>query len=155
MKYCKLPFFPDLPLNYAESQHDYNRSLDYLKRSQAIQQAIGDIAGLCETMFQIGKNYFLQNDFSNAELFWIKVYKLARKFKITQSLHDLKSLAADIGLQGGLDGWEQLSKQMGGDKGSGGVISQQKEFVAPAAAVVGNQEQGGRMFRKVRKFFGF
>ncbi|TLU88444.1 MAG: CHAT domain-containing protein [Chlorobium sp.] len=91
----------------------YDTALDYLKRSLAIQQEIGDIAGLCATLFNMGHIYWQNDDQSNAVSSWITVYKMSKKMKLAQALQALESLAPQIGLPGGLSGWEQLSQQMG------------------------------------------
>ena len=95
------------------AREDYDMALDCLKKSLAIQQEIGDIAGLCSTMFNIGHIYWQNEDQSNAILSWVLVYRIVKKINLAEGLQNLESLASDIGLSGGLDGWEQLSQQMG------------------------------------------
>ncbi len=92
---------------------DYDTALDYLKRSLAIQQEIGDSAGLCATLFNMGHIYLKNEDLSNAVSAWVTVYRMAKPMNLAQVLQALESLAFGIGLPGGLDGWEQLSQQMG------------------------------------------
>ena len=92
---------------------DYDTALDYLKRSLAIQQEIGDSAGLCATLFNMGHIYLQNEEVSNAVSSWVTVYRMAKPMNLAQALQALESLAPQLGLPGGLDGWEQLSQQMG------------------------------------------
>ncbi len=97
-------------------QGDYEMAMDYLKRSLAIQREIGDLAGLCTTKFNMGHIYWQYDDQTNALSSWVNVYKMAKKMNLAQALQALESLASDIGLAGGFEGWEQLSLQMGEDE---------------------------------------
>ncbi len=92
---------------------DYDTALDYLKRSLAIQQEIGDSAGLCATLFNMGHIYLQNEEVSNAVSSWVTVYRMAKPMNLAQALQALENLALQLGLPGGLDGWEQLSLQMG------------------------------------------
>ncbi len=98
-----------------DARGDYETALEYLKRSLTIQQEIGDKAGLCATLFNMGHIYLQHEDVSNAVTSWVTVYKIARQINLAQALQALESLASQIDLPGGLDGWEKLSKQMGND----------------------------------------
>ncbi|MBV5303578.1 MAG: hypothetical protein JZU70_05185, partial [Chlorobium sp.] len=88
-------------------------ALDYLKRSLAIRQEIGDNAGLCATLFNMGHIYLQNEEVSNAVSSWVTVYRMAKPMNLAQALQALENLASQLGLPGGLDGWEQLSQQMG------------------------------------------
>jgi len=92
---------------------DYDTALDYLKRSLAIMQEIGDSAGLCATLFNMGHIYLQNEEVPNAVTSWVTVYRMAKSMNLAQALQALENLAPQIGLPGGLDGWEQLSQQMG------------------------------------------
>jgi tetratricopeptide (TPR) repeat protein len=92
---------------------DYDTALDYLKRSLAIRQEIGDNAGLCATLFNMGHIYLQNEEVSNAVSSWVTVYRMAKPMNLAQALQALENLASQLGLPGGLDGWEQLSQQMG------------------------------------------
>ena len=92
---------------------NYETALEYLKHSIAIQQKIGDVAGLCATLFNMGHIYLKNADLSNAVSSWVTVYRMAKSMDLAKALQALESLAPQIGLPGGLDGWEQLSQQMG------------------------------------------
>ncbi len=94
-------------------QGDYEMAMDYLKRSLVIQREIGDLAGLCSTKFNMGHIYWQYDDPNNALSSWVTVYRMAKPMNLAQALQALESLAPQIGLPGGLDGWEQLSQQMG------------------------------------------
>jgi tetratricopeptide (TPR) repeat protein len=96
---------------------DYDTALDYLKRSLKIQQEIGDKSGLCATLFNMGHIYWQNEDQQNAVLSWVTVYQIAKNINLAQALQALESLAGSLGLPGGLDGWEQLSRQMGENDG--------------------------------------
>ena len=96
-----------------DARGDYDTALDYLKRSLAIRQEIGDSAGLCATLFNMGHIYLQNEEVSNAVSSWVTVYRMAKPMNLAQVLQALESLASGIGLPGGLDGWEQLSQQMG------------------------------------------
>ena len=87
--------------------------LECLKRLLQIRQEIGDKSGLCATLFNMGHIYWQNDDQSNAQSSWVTVYRMAKLINLAQALQALESLAAQIGLPGGLDGWEQLSQQMG------------------------------------------
>ena len=45
------------------------------------------------------------------------VYRIAKSINLAQVLQALESLAVQLGLPGGLDGWDQLSTQMGEHEG--------------------------------------
>ncbi len=94
-------------------QGAYDTAQECLKKSQAIQQEIGDIAGLCATRFNLGLNYWQNEDQSNAVSLWVTVYRIAKSMNLAQALQELELFASKLGLPGGLDGWEQLSQQMG------------------------------------------
>ena len=94
----------------------YDTALDYLKRSLAIQQEIGDSAGLCATLFNMGHIYLQNEEGPNAITSWVTVYRMAKPMNLAQVLQALENLALQLGLPGGLNGWEQLSQQMGEDE---------------------------------------
>jgi len=96
-----------------DARGDYDTALDYLKRSLAIRQEIGDNAGLCATLFNMGHIYLQNEEVSNAVSSWVTVYRMAKPMNLAQALQALENLASQLGLPGGLDGWEQLSQQMG------------------------------------------
>jgi tetratricopeptide (TPR) repeat protein len=96
-----------------KARGDYDTALDYLKRSLAIRQEIGDSAGLCATLFNMGHIYLQNEEGPNAITSWVTVYRMAKPMNLAQVLQALENLALQLGLQGGLDGWEQLSQQMG------------------------------------------
>ena len=43
---------------------------------------------------------------------WVTVYKLARQMNLAQVLEALVGLAEQLGLPGGLQGWDALAKKM-------------------------------------------
>jgi tetratricopeptide (TPR) repeat protein len=101
-------------LYYAQGEHE--NALKYFNRSLAIHQEIGDREGLCITMFNMGHIYWQTNDQSKAVTSWVTVYQMAKPMNLVQVLQPLESLAPQLGLPGGLDGWERLSQQMGDDE---------------------------------------
>jgi hypothetical protein len=50
---------------------------------------------------------------------WVMVYSLARPMNLAQGLDALEGLAGQLGLPGGMDGWEVLARQMDGSGGGG------------------------------------
>jgi tetratricopeptide (TPR) repeat protein len=91
---------------------DYKTALEYLNKSLTIQQEIGDVAGLCATLFNMG-HIHLQNDQQQEAMHaWITVYTIAQKIKLANTLEALKNLAEQLGLEGGLKGWEKLAQQL-------------------------------------------
>ena len=100
-----------------KARGDYDTALEYLNRSLTIQHEIGDRAGLCVTLFNMGLIYLQKEDFQNAKSAWVTSYRIAKAIGYTEALKNLESLAGQIGLPGGLDGWEQLSQQMGENEG--------------------------------------
>ncbi|MEI6141409.1 MAG: tetratricopeptide repeat protein [Mariniphaga sp.] len=90
---------------------DYETALGYQKQSLDIRQEIGDKPGLCETLFNMGHIYWENGDKNNAMATWISVFRMASQINLAQVLQALKGLAAEIGLDGGLAGWEKLSTE--------------------------------------------
>jgi tetratricopeptide (TPR) repeat protein len=91
---------------------DYNTALEYLKKSLAIQQDIGDKAGLCATLFNMGHIHAQDNDMQKAAEAWITVYVIAKEVGEAQALQALENLAPQLGLDGGLAGWDKLANQI-------------------------------------------
>ncbi|MCP4398080.1 MAG: tetratricopeptide repeat protein [bacterium] len=94
---------------------EYERALEYLEQSLAIRQAIGDVAGLCVTLFNIGHIHWQNEDQQQAVASWLAAYQLAKRLNLAQALDALENLAGRIGLEGGLEGWETLLQQTGGE----------------------------------------
>ncbi|MDD5392775.1 MAG: tetratricopeptide repeat protein, partial [Thiothrix sp.] len=91
---------------------DYDTALDFLKKSLAIQQEIGDVAGLCVTLFNMGHIHLQNEEAAEAVQAWVTVYGIAKKTNLANVLQALESLAGNLGLPGGLQGWEMLAQQM-------------------------------------------
>ncbi|MCH9697694.1 MAG: tetratricopeptide repeat protein, partial [Gammaproteobacteria bacterium] len=91
---------------------DYETALEYLKQSLAIRQEIGDMAGLCASLFNMGHIYMQNEQTSEALQAWVTVYHIAKKINLAQVLEALDNLAGQLGLSGGLDGWETLAQKM-------------------------------------------
>jgi tetratricopeptide (TPR) repeat protein len=99
-----------------DARGDYDTALDFLKKSLAIRQEIGDVAGLCATLFNIGHIHLQNEEVAEAVQVWVTVYALAKKMNLAQALEALESLAGNLGLPGGLQGWEKLAQQMNAGK---------------------------------------
>ncbi|MFT5164712.1 MAG: tetratricopeptide (TPR) repeat protein, partial [Alteromonadaceae bacterium] len=100
--------------NIATAYHakgDYDTALHYLKRSLAIREDIGDKAGFCATMFNMGSIHWQNDEQQEAMAAWLGVYQMAKPMGLAKVLNALESLAGKIGLAGGLEGWEKLSQQ--------------------------------------------
>lgn len=95
-----------------KAQGDYETALTYLKQSLAIQQQIGDKAGLCATLFNMGHLYAQNNQIQEAVSAWVTVYRIAKPMNLAQALQALANLAPRLGLPEGLAGWEALAQQM-------------------------------------------
>ena len=91
---------------------DYDAALNYLHQSLAIQQKIGDVAGLCATLFNMGYIHWHNEELQEAVNAWVMVYTLASQMNLAQTLNALAGLAEELGLPGGLQGWEVLAKKM-------------------------------------------
>lgn len=87
-------------------------ALDSLNQSLAITREIGDKAGLCATLFNIGHIHLQKDEFPQAAQAWVTVFRLAKTMRLAQALDALESLANKLELPGGLDGWETLSEKM-------------------------------------------
>ncbi|MCF1183221.1 tetratricopeptide repeat protein [Marichromatium gracile] len=98
---------------------DYETALSYLKQSLAIQQEIGDSAGLCATLFNMGHIHWQNDEQQEAISAWVTVYRLARAMGLAQDLDALTQLAEQLGLPGGLEGWETLAQRMDPDAPDG------------------------------------
>ncbi len=94
------------------SRGDYETALKYLQESLAITQGIGDMAGSCATLFNLGHIHAQNEAMSDAVGAWITVYKLAKQMNLAQALKALSDLAPQLGLPEGLEGWEMLVKRM-------------------------------------------
>ncbi|HRJ54356.1 MAG TPA: tetratricopeptide repeat protein, partial [Candidatus Thiothrix moscowensis] len=96
----------------AHARGDYDTALDFLKQSLAIRQEIGDVAGLCATLFNMGHIHLQNEEIAEALQAWLTVYGIAKQINLANVLQALESLAGNLGLPGGLQGWEALAQQM-------------------------------------------
>ena len=83
-----------------------------LHQSLAIQQEIGDVAGLCATLFNMGHIHWQNEEHQEAIGAWVTAYTLASQMNLAKALNALAELAEHLGLPGGLQGWEVLAKKM-------------------------------------------
>ena len=105
---------------------DYERALGYLQQSLAISQEIGDKAGLCATLFNMGHIHMQNNQPREAISAWVTVYLIARQINEAQALQALANLAPHLGLPPGLDGWEALAQGMS-EQGSTEKVTSESE----------------------------
>lgn len=87
---------------------DYDTAPDYLKKSLAIRQEIGDTAGLCATLFNMGHIHAQNKELPEALKAWGTVYGIAKKINLAQVLDALENLAEQRGMEGGLAAWERF-----------------------------------------------
>jgi len=92
-----------------KARGDYETALNYLKQSLAIRQEIGDKSGECGTTINIGHIYWQNGDKKSAMRCWVKTYFIAKEIGHAQALAALESMADQLGLEGGLAGWEKLA----------------------------------------------
>nr|WP_324292859.1 hypothetical protein [uncultured Desulfobacter sp.] len=83
-----------------------------MKKSLAIRQEIGDISGLCATLFNMGHIHWQNDEPKEAMSAWVSVYGLAKKINLAQALEALENLADQLKLPGGMNGWETLLDKM-------------------------------------------
>ena len=93
----------------AHARGDYDTALSYLKQSLAITQEIGDVAGLCATLLNIGHIHMQNEEFQQALSAWVQVYQLANPMQLIQALDALEHLADQLGLPDGMEGWDKLA----------------------------------------------
>lgn len=92
----------------------YSQALFYLKESLERQKQENRYENLALVLYNIGQTLRLDNDQKNAIPYLINSYKIA-KAGDAFILNKLSTLAEEIGLQNGLDGWEQLAQQYPAD----------------------------------------
>ncbi len=90
----------------------FKEAMPFLKQSLAIRQQIGDKAGLCATLFNMGHIYMQNKQVQEAVSAWVTVYGIAKQINEYQALQALSKLAPQLGLPEGLEGWEKLAGQM-------------------------------------------
>ncbi len=93
-----------------KARGDYDKTLSYLEQALEISKAIGDKAGLCVTLFNMGHIYLKNEEIEKALKTWAKVYSIAKPMQLAETLNDLKKLAENLGLPGGVEVWEILSE---------------------------------------------
>jgi tetratricopeptide (TPR) repeat protein len=94
------------------AQGDFAAALSYLKDSLKISQEIGNPAGLCATLFNNGQIHAQNKEIEEAMQAWIAVYHLAKKSNLAQALQGLEQLAPLLGMENGLDSWQELADRM-------------------------------------------
>lgn len=87
-------------------------NINNLQQSLAICRAIGDQAGLCPTLFNIGHIHRINEELDQAVGYWVVTYRIAREIGYAQILNALDKLAKH---QGGLEYWEMLARQVADD----------------------------------------
>jgi hypothetical protein len=64
----------------------------------------------------MGNIHAQNNEIQDAVSAWVTAYTLVRKIGYAQALQALEALAPQLGLPNGLEGWEMLAQQMGGEE---------------------------------------
>ncbi|MDS4025730.1 MAG: tetratricopeptide repeat protein [Candidatus Contendobacter sp.] len=72
---------------------------------------MGDRAGLCPTLFNIGHIYWQKNEHQQALAYFVAAYQIAKGIGYAEALMNLENLAKQLG-GSGLEDWERLSQQM-------------------------------------------
>ena len=99
------------------AQGDYATALTYLQQALAISQQIGDKAGLCATLFNMGHIHAQNKQIQEAVSAWVTVYLIAKQINEYRVLQALSQLAPQLGLPAGLQGWEMLAQRFQGEAG--------------------------------------
>ncbi len=89
---------------------DRATALKYLQQSLKLQGQVGDWSGMCPTLFNIGLNYWQDNEQQKAMANWLEMYGIATNIHQTQAIQTLEKLSNQLGLKGGLAKWEELWK---------------------------------------------
>ena len=92
-------------------QGNYTVALKHYEKSLKIQQVIGDIAGSCYTLFNMGHIFLKDNKIPQALEAWIEVYRVAKAINLAKIFNALENLAGQLGLENGLEYWEKLAQQ--------------------------------------------
>jgi tetratricopeptide (TPR) repeat protein len=143
----------------AHAQGDYETALKYLQQSLAIWQQIGDKAGLCATLFNMGHIHMQNNQVKEAVNAWVTVYVLAKQMNLAQALQALAKLAPQLGLPEGLAGWENLAQRIQsgeqlefGEKEEVSEVEQIRRFVVGLAKAVNEKKpEAEKYFEAVSK----
>ena len=120
-------------------------------------QQIGDKAGLCVTLFNMGHIHAQNKQMQEAVNAWVNVYIIAKPMGLANVLQALSQLAPQLGLPEGLAGWEQLAQraQSAAGKGDGNEqseLEQIKQFVhGLAQAVRAKNDDAQKYFESVSK----
>jgi tetratricopeptide (TPR) repeat protein len=134
---------------------NYETALGYLKQSLTIRQQIGDKAGLCATLFNMGHIHAQNKQMQEAVNAWVNVYLIAKQMNLAQALQALANLAPSLGMPEGLEGWEQLAQKMkdgGQSTEDESEVKKIKRFVhGLAQAVREKSPDAGKYFESVSK----
>lgn len=141
-----------------QTKGDFETALEYSQRDLAICQKIGDRAGMCVTLFNMGHMYARDKKIQEAVGMWVNAYLIAKQIGYAELLKALASLAPQLGLPEGLEGWEMLSRRTedGGPKTEEkGELEQIREFVTGLAqAHRSKSPEAGKYFESVTKMAG-
>ena len=75
-------------------------------------QEIGDKAGLCGSLFNMGFMHHQNNEVQKAVGAWVASYQIAKAINYAQVLQALGNLAPQLGLPEGLEGWDELVQKV-------------------------------------------
>ena len=83
----------------------------YAEQALPVYRQLGDKMGLCATLFNIGRIHWRNEQKEEAFSVWLTAYTIAKKIKLAPILQAFASLALQLGMPPGLEGWEQLAQQ--------------------------------------------
>ena len=103
------------------TQGDSARALRYLEESLVIRRAIGDQAGLCRTLFNMGVMHLEKKQLDQVDqaiAAFVAAYRIARDIGLAETLQNLDNLAKQLGGTG-LEYWEALAQQLPSEEAGG------------------------------------
>lgn len=80
-----------------DTRGDYETALGYLKQSLLIRQQIGDMSGLCATLFNIIHIHLENEEQQEAVAAWVNAHLIANKIGLSEALQHLDNLAKKLG----------------------------------------------------------
>ena len=99
--------------NIYQEQENYEAALSYQKQALAIQRQIGDKEAECATLLGMGTCYSHNHQVQDGVEAWTSMYVIAKEIQFVMILDALaNTLAPLFNMPKGLDGWENLAKQM-------------------------------------------
>jgi len=143
------------------AQGNAETALSYLEQSLPVFQQIGDKAKLCVTLFNMGHIHLQNKQVQEAVSAWVTAYLIAKQINEYQVLQALSSLAPQLGLPEGLEGWEELARRVqngekiefeDGEKEEVSELEQVRRFVRGLVQAVREKSpEAGKYFEVVSK----